>query len=72
MKADGAACLTADECSSGICEGEGCTDDAPGTCAPEMRACTRDRRPYCGCDGETFFSSGSCPGQRYAKAGPCE
>jgi len=69
--ADGAACLAASDCASGVCEGEGCTDDKPGVCAPATRSCTRDRRPYCGCDGETFFTSGSCPGQRFAARGMC-
>lgn len=68
---DGAACLQASDCASGVCEGHGCTDGTPGTCAPAERPCTRDRRPYCGCDGETFYSSGSCPGRRYARQGTC-
>lgn len=69
--ADGSPCTTAGECSSGICEGEGCGDDQPGTCAPAKRMCTRDYRAYCGCDGNTFRASGSCPGQRYASRGEC-
>jgi hypothetical protein len=71
-KPDGAACLSADECTSGICEGEGCGDDTPGVCAPESRACTRDLKPYCGCDGDVFRASGGCPGQRFEKRGTCE
>lgn len=71
-KADGASCLASSECASGICEGEGCGDDQPGTCMTKMRACTRDRRPYCGCDGQTFETSGSCPGRRFAHRGACE
>jgi hypothetical protein len=70
-RADGAACLTSAECASGVCEGEGCTDDRPGTCAPRSRACTRDLRQYCGCDGKTFGASGSCPGRRFAARGRC-
>jgi hypothetical protein len=69
--ADGAPCLRADECTSGVCEGEGCGDDAPGTCAPAARACTKDLRPYCGCDGVTFRTSGSCPGQRFSARAEC-
>ena len=69
-KPAGAACSTAAECESGICEGEGCGDSA-GTCASASRACTRDLRQYCGCDGQTFQASGSCPGQRFSKPGPC-
>ncbi len=68
---DGAACLISTECASGVCEGEGCTEDRPGTCAPGSRACTRDLRQYCGCDGKTFGASGSCPGRRFAARGRC-
>jgi hypothetical protein len=64
-------CLSGAECPSGVCEGVGCGEDTPGTCAPELRACTFDLRPYCGCDGKTFQSSGSCPGARYLHTGPC-
>lgn len=71
-RADGSACLESSDCASGICEGEGCGDDTPGVCAPAGRACTRDLRPYCGCDGETFRTSGSCPGKRFAFRGMCE
>jgi hypothetical protein len=69
--ADGSPCLAASDCTSGICEGEGCGDDQPGTCMPTARMCTKDLRAYCGCDGQTFHSSGSCPGQRYASRGEC-
>lgn len=68
----GEPCLEGAECASGVCEGEGCGVDEPGTCAPAQRACTRDLRPYCGCDGQTFRTSGSCPGRRYAYRGECE
>jgi hypothetical protein len=64
-------CLTTAECPEGaVCEGEGCGDDTPGTCVG-MRPCTRDLRMYCGCDGVTFGSSGSCPGRRFAHRGEC-
>ncbi len=66
--ADGAPCTDGAECASGICEGEGCE---AGTCSPALRPCTRDLRPYCGRDGETFRTSGSCPGRLYAHAGEC-
>lgn len=68
---DGAACDQGDDCESGVCEGEGC-ESGTGTCMPRTRRCTRDLRAYCGCDGETFRASGSCPGRRYAQRGPCE
>jgi hypothetical protein len=65
------ACRSNADCPEGaICEGEGCGDDAPGTCVG-MRPCTRDLRQYCGCDGVTFGASGTCPGRRYAHRGPC-
>lgn len=70
-KAAGESCLAAGECESGVCEGEGCGDDQPGTCAEAERMCTRDLQQYCGCDGETFGASGSCPGARYSAKGPC-
>lgn len=68
--ADGEACETAEQCSSGICEGQGC-GSMEGICAPKARMCTRDWRAYCGCDGVTFNASGSCPGARYATKGAC-
>ena len=70
-RAEGSACDTAAECASGICEGRGCDAGAKGVCASPNRACTRDLRTYCGCDGRTFESSGSCPGRRYAHEGQC-
>jgi hypothetical protein len=71
LKVDGDACLASSECASGTCEGQGCGPDEPGVCAPAKRGCTRDLRPYCGCDGQTFRTSGSCPGRRYEKKGEC-
>ncbi len=68
---DGSPCKTAGDCASGICEGEGCGDDKLGTCQPASRPCTRDYQAYCGCDGQTFRGSGSCPGKRYASRGEC-
>lgn len=70
-KEAGASCLAGPECASGVCEGEGCTADRPGTCAPAQRACTRDLRQYCGCDGKTFGASGTCPGRRFSARAPC-
>lgn len=71
IRPDGATCFVAEDCASGVCEGQGCSETRPGTCAPAQRACTRDLRPYCGCDGVTFRTSGSCPGRRYASASAC-
>lgn len=70
-RADGSPCASADQCASGICEGQGCSGEV-GVCVSRKRMCTSDLRPYCGCDGETFHSSGSCPGRLYAKRGECE
>ena len=36
-----------------------------------QRKCTLDLRPYCGCDGVTFRTSGSCPGQRFSARAEC-
>jgi len=68
---DGGTCLTAEVCASGICEGQGCTDTAPGTCMPKLRRCTRDRKPFCGCDGVTFWGSSTCINRRYRAPGLC-
>ncbi|MBA3395816.1 MAG: hypothetical protein H0T89_24440 [Deltaproteobacteria bacterium] len=70
--ADGAACLDSSECASGTCEGLGCSAEQPGKCMPRMRACTRDLRTYCGCDGKTFQASGSCPLRRYSAKSECK
>lgn len=67
----GTGCLKGSECLSGICEGEGC-GDKKGVCVSGTRMCTRDLRPYCGCDDKTFFASGSCPARRFQKKGPCK
>lgn len=69
-QADGAACATGADCQSGLCEGQGCGDQK-GVCVSRKRNCTADLRPYCGCDGQTFFGSGSCPNKRFAKRGEC-
>lgn len=69
---EGTACFTGSECASGVCEGMGCGPDVPGTCAPGSRNCTQDPVAYCGCDDVTFYGSGSCPGERYARRGECE
>jgi hypothetical protein len=70
LAAVGAACDSAADCATGVCEGEGCAPGR-GRCAAKNRSCTRDRRAYCGCDGNTFYSSGSCPGRRFASRGVC-
>ena len=34
--------------------------------------CARDSVAYCGCDGETFYSSSTCASHAYAHEGACE
>jgi hypothetical protein len=69
---DGPRCDSDADCSEGLlCEGVGCGPNE-GRCVGKDRMCTRDLAQYCGCDGQTFQSSGSCPGARYAYLGPCE
>ena len=67
---DGSACKTAGDCTSGICEGQGCGEEL-GVCVAANRVCSTDARTYCGCDGITFQASGSCPGRRYAALDAC-
>ena len=69
--ADGSACSNGGECASGTCEGMGC-GPGQGRCMPAQRACTRDLRLYCGCDGKEFRASGSCPGQVFLHPGACD
>lgn len=40
-------------------------------CAVSGAPCTDDLAPYCGCDGETFHDSSSCPTQPFAYRGEC-
>jgi hypothetical protein len=72
VRGAGQPCLSGDQCQSGVCEGPGCGDDQPGTCAPAGRRCTADLVAYCGCDGQTFEGSSSCPGRRYGARRACE
>jgi hypothetical protein len=68
--AEGGACTTSTNCSDGLfCLGhEGC--DTPATCVPR-RPCTLDLRAYCGCNGETFRGSGTCPPRNFVSRGAC-
>lgn len=70
--ADGAPCAGPEDCLSGVCEGEGCEGESPGTCVPAERPCSADKILYCGCDGETFAASSTCPGEVFASRGECE
>lgn len=71
LRPDGAACFTGSHCLSSVCEGANCDGSRPGTCVPENRACTADSVEYCGCDGKTFLSSSSCPGESFSERGRC-
>ena len=68
---DGGACERGEQCASGVCEGFGRGGDRPGRCMSRNRSCTRDLRPFCGCDGKTFQASGSCPGRRFSARRAC-
>ncbi|MBI3073720.1 MAG: hypothetical protein HYY84_16540 [Deltaproteobacteria bacterium] len=63
-------CATSRDCPRGqVCAGgEGC--DAKWTCQAS-RPCTKDLRAYCGCDGQTFRGSGSCPQKKFKHRGAC-
>lgn len=61
-------------CGGAMCGGGEVCQGAPGcvaTWACGAAACTRDLVSYCGCDGVTFRSSGSCPGRPYLHRGAC-
>jgi hypothetical protein len=64
-------CATRADCGEHeSCVGEqGC--DAVWTCQPE-RTCTMDLVPFCGCNGETFRASSTCPSQAYVRRGSCD
>ena len=53
-----------------------CVDvaDAAGICKPKPQMCTRDYRPVCGCDGETYPNacSAASAGVSVAQVGICE
>jgi hypothetical protein len=42
------------------------------TCDTQPQACTSDIAEYCGCDGKTFTTSGSCPNRAFAHRGACD
>lgn len=68
--ASGKACKANAECPSGeMCAiSAGC--DTPGTCV-QQHMCTQNLVEYCGCDGQTFRSSGTCPSKPFKSRGAC-
>ncbi len=67
------ACTSTADCNAGMecLGGEGCA--IPWTCQPALgRPCTADYAPFCGCDGNTFYGSSSCPDRPFARRGVCE
>lgn len=69
----GRVCRSGVDCPGGMAclGGEGC--GTPWTCQPALgRPCTADLSPFCGCDGQTFFGSSTCPDRPFARRGACE
>lgn len=67
----GQGCTSSSDCPNGqMCIGnQGCS--AGATCVAR-RPCTLDLVPYCGCDGQIFRGSSSCPPRPYVQRGPCQ
>jgi hypothetical protein len=59
------------DCPRGqACEGAaGC--DEPWRCVRPRAACSNDTQYFCGCGGESFRASMSCPGRPYRHRGSC-
>lgn len=63
------ACSAKSDCAAGqTCAfAPGC---GAGTCEPE-RPCTMDLVPFCGCDGQVFKASSTCPSHPFSRRGGC-
>jgi hypothetical protein len=65
---DRGTCTDGGTCD-GICVGTYCGDE--WACL-SVQFCTEDISPWCGCDGETFYASSSCPSKAFAHPGMCD
>jgi hypothetical protein len=64
-------CMSNRDCPAGlVCEGEpGCGTE--WTCVRPRRPCISDTQYFCGCGGETFRASMTCPGRPHRQRGSC-
>ncbi len=65
-------CTSTAQCGRNeVCLGmPGC--GVPWVCTQEPgRVCTGDFAPFCGCDGQTFYASSTCPDRPYQSRGGC-
>ncbi len=64
-------CISNRECPRGqVCEGAaGC--DTEWFCARPSQRCIADTQYFCGCGGETFLASMTCPGRPHRHRGSC-
>lgn len=64
-------CTSNRDCPRGqICQGpEGC--DAAWRCGRPAERCVADTQYFCGCDGQSFTASMTCPGRPHRHRGSC-
>jgi hypothetical protein len=64
-------CAGSGDCPRGqVCTGDqGCGME--WHCARPARPCLDDTQYFCGCDGESFRASMTCPGQPHRHRGSC-
>jgi hypothetical protein len=63
------ACDVGAPCAIGICTGAGC-ESPDWSCSP-ADDCAADEVTYCGCDGNEFTDSSTCPRRPYTHIGAC-